>query len=394
MEKVLRVLSLLIVIVLAISGCSVLHVFFNCKPLQLPATSGSYGVGTSEIGLVDTAREESFMQGDSRPFRRVKVRFWYPVDKTGTGKTMDYMDGRSAAFYAAEFKINPLDYAKMITGIQTHAIENAVMAEGRFPVLLFSPGLGASSNAYQTLLEEAASQGYIVAAVDHPFISGIAVFPDGQYQEIDRSMEKLESLKTNFHIVVDDLKFVITKLKAIDNDPGSPFHNKLDVSKLGVFGHSFGGAASVRLSMEEPAIKAGVNLDGWLDEIDYTQGLKTPLLFIAGETYTDSADPNWEVAWRNLASGYRIRIKGTTHLNFCDLGVVMHHFYPRIPLKLFKVRIGKVTHWRLGEIDPGLGVEITNAYTLAFFDHVLKGEASTALEELSVKYKEVKFEAK
>ncbi len=394
MKKACLCFSLLIIFIITISGCADLNDYLVIEPLQLPVVTGQYGVGTSQMLFIDHVRRETFLKDAPEKFRRVMVRFWYPTAKTIINKTINYMDEQTAAYFTRKFGINYTDGLKMLETVKTNTVENAELAGGRFPVLVFSPGLESAYCAYQSLLEEAASHGYIVAAVNHPFISGITVFPDGRAQEMDPSMDKLESMKTNFPIVVDDLKFIIAQLKEINGDSSGQLYNKLDLSKIGAFGHSFGGAASVRLSMEEPKCKAAINLEGWLEGQGYEQRLKIPLLFMAGNRYTDSKDPNWNVAWRNLESGFRVRIKGATHINFCDLGIIMHHFFPQVPTKYFGVHLGDVSYWRLGNIKPNLAIRITNDYIVAFFNHTLKGEPVEALKNVFLKYNAVKFEMK
>src|SRR5438552_238886 len=54
--------------------------------------------------------------------------------------------------------------------VRTHAQLGAPALRdlGGWPVLLFSPGLGNSRSLYTTLSEDLASQGFAVAAIDHP----------------------------------------------------------------------------------------------------------------------------------------------------------------------------------------------------------------------------------
>src|SRR6476646_138342 len=51
---------------------------------------------------------------------------------------------------------------------------------GGWPVVLFSPGFGAERELYAGLIEDLASHGYIVVAIDHPHDAGIVEFPDGR----------------------------------------------------------------------------------------------------------------------------------------------------------------------------------------------------------------------
>ncbi|NEC19255.1 hypothetical protein G3I50_13440, partial [Streptomyces parvus] len=65
---------------------------------------------------------------------------------------------------------------------RSHAVPGAPVADGggRFPVVVFSPGLGGVRTQNTAWAEELASRGYVVAAVDHPYDSAAVVLSDGR----------------------------------------------------------------------------------------------------------------------------------------------------------------------------------------------------------------------
>ena len=69
---------------------------------------------------------------------------------------------------------------------------------------------------------------------------------------------------------------------------------------------------------------------------------------------------------------YEVTIAKTQHGHFSDFLL----FFPRNP----------------AELDPRRAHEIITAYTLAFFDHYLRGQSSDLLNAPSGRYPEVKFE--
>ncbi|KJY27621.1 collagen alpha-5(VI) chain, partial [Streptomyces sp. NRRL S-444] len=64
----------------------------------------------------------------------------------------------------------------------THATFDAPVAGGgeRFPVVLFSPGLGGVRTQNTAWAEELAGHGYVVVGLDHPYDSAGVVLTEGR----------------------------------------------------------------------------------------------------------------------------------------------------------------------------------------------------------------------
>ena len=65
-----------------------------------------------------------------------------------------------------------------------------------------------------------------------------------------------------------DLRFVLDQLAALDagstTSGADPLAGRLDLGRVGVFGHSFGGGAARGRLPDRPRVTAGANLDGGL----------------------------------------------------------------------------------------------------------------------------------
>ena len=177
--------------------------------------------------------------------------------------------------------------------VATHSTldSNISNEQTAYPVIIFSPGFGAPTNFYTTLLEELASHGYIVVALSYAYITSGVVFPDGKViNPVNlKTLQELWQLKTEDEVSakeediwVADISFILSKLKELNtHDPHAIFTNKMDLNRLGLFGHSFGGGASLSACRSLNACKAVAVLDGRERGAHAGKGFNTPALFVA-----------------------------------------------------------------------------------------------------------------
>jgi dienelactone hydrolase len=135
-----------------------------------------------------------------------------------------------------------------------------------------------------------------------------------------------------------------------------PLNRHLDLSRMGVFGFSFGGTCALRLCARDPSFVSGANEDGLFLFDDEPRG---PFLFFDGEMpawLLDAPGPN-EDAGQNLIRKAEARIQqalhqpgrqrcimdGTNHASFFD-----QIFQSRIP------RLARAGHRPAAEVHRNL----------------------------------------
>jgi predicted dienelactone hydrolase len=106
------------------------------------------------------------------------------------------------------------------------------------PVVLFSHGLGGSREGSPYLGEHWSARGYAVVYLQHPG-SDTAVWKDVALPERMAAMKRAASLQ-NFLLRVQDVPAVLDQLTAWNKEAGHPLAGRLDLSKIGMSGHSFG----------------------------------------------------------------------------------------------------------------------------------------------------------
>jgi len=111
--------------------------------------------------------------------------------------------------------------------------------EGQTPVIIFSHGLASRPEDYAQAIEHLASYGFLVAAPQHPgsdtqYLQGML---GGYYRNIFDGNEFINRPK--------DISFVIDELARRN---ASQFQGKLNLTNVGVAGHSFGGYTSLAVA--------------------------------------------------------------------------------------------------------------------------------------------------
>lgn len=245
-------------------------------PAPLPAPGGPHPVGRTEFDWQDESRPDPF---DPAHQRELDVLVWYPAERVGTQR---------AAYIRQNWlsQLNRTFPMPQLTRVKTHSWVDVPVAppeRERWPVVILSSGFGGVPSDYTSFAEGLASWGYIVAAPASTYSGITVVFPDGR---IAREADHLPSDDQLVQIWAADIGTVIKHLAAVDHDPHSIFYQKLELSRLGVIGHSFGGAASAQYCVAEPACAAVIDMDGELHGGVPTRGIGAPTLLLVSDGTT------------------------------------------------------------------------------------------------------------
>ncbi|MBD2871347.1 alpha/beta hydrolase family protein [Paenibacillus arenilitoris] len=357
--------------------------------------SGPYSVGTTIRYAVDAARDEilSPQPGDKR---ELLLQIWYPAADNDLPRA-SYGTHMPETIAAMSDDLGvPSFLLRHLEDVRSYSALNAPMSgeESAYPVILFSHGFGlyGFQNTFQ--MEELASQGYIVAAIQHPYHSVLTVFEDGRTAAAPPNelppFEQFMAMNDMLNgIWVKDAQFVLDELERLNRGgEDGLLSQRLDLAKVGMLGHSYGGAAAAQMLLLDPRVKAAVNLDGSLTgtgRIPAT-GFGKPYMQLSteqapqdGDSFSeaplqDAGFPQEEIerhqaflqtyadnqrnALRN--GGYHVRLKGASHYTFTDIVL----YSPIVPFVL------------KDKIDAKAAHDAINEYTLAFFDHALRGIGS------------------
>ena len=114
------------------------------------------------------------------------------------------------------------------------------------PVLLFSHGLGGSLELNRFLAEHWAKRGYVAVFLQHPG-SDSAVWKEVAPAERMKAMKSAASLE-NFLARVGHVTRVLDALAKWNTEPKHPLYGRLDLTRVGMSGHSFGAVTTQAVS--------------------------------------------------------------------------------------------------------------------------------------------------
>lgn len=360
---------------------------------ELPLPTGPYDIGTVTYSFQDASRDE-FYTDDPHDKRTFMAQVWYPASKDHGDTPEPWIEHADLFGPAIAHSLGlPGFLFDHIGLIRSHAYRNAPVASGGpFPVILYSHGWTGFREVNTDQVENLVSHGYVVICPDHTYGALVTIFPDGRVVPYKPSaipdIDKVGEAKYNAAVqrlvdsFVGDLKYLLDQTARWNNgeDP-SPFKGKLDLTRIGVFGHSTGGGATVELCATDPRIKAGLGMDIWAVPVsdDLLEKPKTlPFLMMNSAVWsTDKNTARQERFWESLKGpAYRMRIAGTRHNDF-TLMPLASPLAPAMGLK--------------GPLAGTRVVHIVDTYLLDFFDEYLRDKTEPLLSGPSKNFPEVKF---
>jgi predicted dienelactone hydrolase len=114
------------------------------------------------------------------------------------------------------------------------------------PVVLFSHGLGGSREGNAFMGNHWAARGYAVVFVQHPG-SDTSVWQDKPVLQRMAAMQKAASVD-NFMLRVKDIPAVLDQLERWNKADGHVLAGRMDLSRIGMSGHSFGAVTTQAVS--------------------------------------------------------------------------------------------------------------------------------------------------
>jgi dienelactone hydrolase len=406
--------------------------------MTFPHPAGPFAIATETLHWTDTQNPDS-------PEFGILIKLWYPIDAVAPEKNTlhraRYLNANLLPYVQQLFKPLPNFVTTYLHNVETNSftatptnqykpskkkseqIEYIPIStkQDKYPIVIFSHGFLGIPEHYTDICENVASNGYVVVAPYHTDGSTTAVlYPTGVEIKFDVLRPKFDSepipadneqeaalkvaepqrdFKYRAHqlsIRVNDIKFVLQCLQKIANGGNVgvfPPNDHIDINRIGILGHSFGGATVLEsmLTLKQyndiPQISAAMALDSWLfalgplkefslespnpDYLEFREKLTRfkdnpcPISFVNSELWQWEHNVKRMDYIAQLAGdvGSAGSMKGTHHHNFNDIPLIM----PTLA-KLAK---------KIGPINPVTQTRELNVLIANFFEKHLNKEHRT-----------------
>ena len=366
--------------------------------ITLPTPTGPFEVGRVLYDWVDDNGLDSLapVLGTRR---ELLVWVWYPADAEKSEVIDNYLpavmrDRRTGG--SLVFRLLTRDLSK----VHGHSLRDVDMSERRrsYPVVIMRAGGSAAVVNYSTLAEDLVSHGYVVVGFDAPYRTTQVVFPDGRWferrpennpelfsgEDLNRLGEKLLAAWTA------DTAFVLDRLEQLNaSDPSAKFTGRLDLTRIGMFGHSFGGATAAQFCSQDSRCKAAIDLDGSLHGSVLQTSIHQPFMFLMSGEGDFSSKAEVDQIYTDIRSVYDrlpadsrllVSIRGANHFTFTDDGALLKSGILREALRAF----GRL------RIDGGRQLAVTAYCVHTFFDAYLESAIAPRPQIVSPLYPEIR----
>jgi predicted dienelactone hydrolase len=376
---------------LGVAGVALLPALFPIP--ELPVPTGPFAVGTQtfviideerleEYGLTDAEEDEAGEPADPGRPRRFVVQAWYPaVDVDGLEPSPWNPDFDVVGPAMARRLGFPGFFLNHVADVRSSSYVDATPVSGRLPVVIYSHGWTGFRTIALNQMEALASRGFIVLAADHTHAAVAEVFPNGDVVEYDPLALPDEDdvgptayQAASERLVVTMAGDIAAMLDGLEQRPVGPFARlrpEPDLRRVGVYGHSTGGGAAVRVCLEDARCGAVLGLDAWVIPIPdrvVARELSQPSMFIRSDGWRGTPNDGRlrGLAERSPRESYWLDLAGAGHNDF----VLTPLFSPvadRIGLK--------------GPIPADRVIAILDTYLVAFFQRHLLDAGGAALDE-------------
>lgn len=340
---------------------------------SLPKPRGPDRVGTVVLDIPAANLKKADGAPPGGPLR---IQIWYPASPTEKSAAASYALGAEETGIRAYLGRRRL--------VKTAAVLDAALipGHGRLPVLLAISGWGGARWDNTVQAQELASHGYVIAAMGDRYPEPpIDLSSAKAFEKTVAWADAKAKRAANDAIAVCDFISGLDK-----SDTGSRFGDRLDLSQVGIFGFSFGGAVALETAFLDRRFKAVVNLDGWFFGDAPKDWVDRPVLIISdapalgGRSHPNARnsllardrfeaaldDQNkrqWEAGFSRWG-GYYLTIAGTDHFNFSDAAFTS----------------SGLRSAGLGPLDRYRASRIISDYLLQLFSKALRGGPAPLLK--------------
>jgi len=328
--------------------------------LTLPVPTGPYAVGRALSDWGDAATPDPLAPVPGT-VRELQMWMWYPAAQpTGRGPhttsvaLADYLPAPTRAAVTHNLGVLLGTFLTHDLGrVRAHSLMEPPVsgAQRAYPVVILRAGAAAGVWTYTSLAEDLASHGYVVVGFDAPYRTQIVAFPDGRVMHrtpannpelAAGAPDSGQRINRVLSAWMGDIAFALDRLQRLNVGDTSGLSGtgfaavgrltgRLDLTRVGLVGHSLGGATALQFCHDDVRCTAGVDIDGAPLGTVVRDGIRRPFLFLLSDHRQD-ADPENRRILMTIQSLYDrlppsaralVTLPGANHFLFSDDGALL-----------------------------------------------------------------------
>jgi len=283
-----------------------------------PFARGPHAVGVRTSALNDSARKRTF-----------PVEIWYPAQILHAGHDL------------ADPTRDRYSVLPGFPAVTQDAVRDAEPAVGSFPLVAFSHGFGGHRRQSTFLCTHLASHGYVVASPDHVGNTAVDTLQTLMEVQAGKPIPEPEAMVQEFVVKRPaDITFLLDCL--LDGSAGG-LADRIDASRVGMTGHSFGGWTTLMAVARDPRIRAALPLapaggrtaipqDPLRGTADFAWGRSVPTLYLVAERDTLLPLDGMHELVAHTPDPRRLAVlKNADHMHFCDRVEETHELFRLMP---------------------------------------------------------------
>lgn len=211
-----------------------------------------------------------YMYADRNRKRQVSLIIYYPTHEiTQSSETYSQTIVDNIKLFLSSSCNISLDQLDSLDRMYRYATKLAKPAmKDRFPVILFSHGISECTQAYENIITNLVSNGYIVIGINSTAIGGKFIQKDGTISRFikppDHAFDNFSDEFVNdvvLRVQIQDIKFVLSELSDFKKYD-TVISKIMNIEQIGGIGHSAGGSAMTYIAREPNCnLKAVIGCD-------------------------------------------------------------------------------------------------------------------------------------
>lgn len=249
-------------------------------PVSHYSGNGFTNIGVKKYTVINKYR---LNPNDADQSRRYVLSLYYPTEVSLTRSDRYGFDGKTILRYLNDKQMGGM-FINHIPQMRSVAKRDTDIKEGKYPVVVISPEQNMLVSFYEKYIQRLVNEGYIVAFIEHPYISYYTMFNDGT--DASYSVDGIDH-EIVMSTMTDDIVDAIDVIENLSRGVGDDFfQGTIKFDGMVALGHGLGGAAIINASFDDKRIKQVVVLDPDIEPISpnyYSTEFNKPLLVISSK---------------------------------------------------------------------------------------------------------------